>query len=271
MQTRRIIRTLLVGLFLTGALVSSRASQAQQFSLNTLVPSQLATVATSFGKLLSFRPAEPASDLGAIWGLYFGVGGSLSDLGALSALTQSPIPFWIPMADFQIGLGLPLGITLQAGFLPGLTLGGQSFSRYSIGVQWTATRTLLAFLPLSLAARLSYSNTSLRWNQTIAASPVTITYTSGITSLDFVASKQLPVIEPYLLAGLVNHGAQIGGSTSSLFGTGFPASTTVADMSTLSYRFAAGLQIKLLILAITPEYEFAFGSSSVNAKVAIKI
>jgi hypothetical protein len=229
------------------------------------------TLATSF----AFRPLEPASDLGSVWGFYIGAGGSGSDASKVAAIFSEMSTSYVPNAELQLGIGLPKGFTIEGGFIPKINFQGTSLSKYGGTLKWTLTRSLLPKFPLSIAVRAGLAKASIDYTQPLEGGSVTVGYASTILESNLVISKFLGGfgfgIEPYLGFGVASQSSSLNATgTAELFGSSFPAGTESVSGSGTSTWLQAGLMLKLSVLAFTAEYDRMFGVSSWSGKATFR-
>lgn len=264
--------TLTVFLILFSALSASpKQGQAAYFTLPTLDTTMTDPIFKNLAGAFILRPVEPASDLGRIFGLSVGVGLSLIDQSSLSSVFTGAGTY-LPSGDIQLGLGLPMGITFEAGVLPNVSLNGTAIGRYAGAIKWTLTRTLLAMLPFDMGIRASYTNSNLSYSQSLSPATVSVTYNSSVLGTQLLISKSLVFLEPFFGIGLVNHSSTLSGTGSAnLFGSTFQAGTQSMSGSALSTWLQAGVLVKVLIFGIAAEYDSMYGFSSYSGKVSIRL
>jgi hypothetical protein len=185
-------------------------------------------------------------------------------------------PTYLPYADIHLGLGLSLGFTLESSFTPQVQYQGSSTSKYGGALKWTATRTVLSALPLSLAARVGYSNGKVDWTQPLDSGTVTVGLDSAILETQIAASKMIGAfgfgVEPFIGLGYIKHSSTLSGTgTANLFGSSFPAGTVTTSNFSGSFWGQAGLTLHLYVVALSAEYDNMFGINSYSGKVTFRI
>lgn len=260
------------GLMALGLLVST-SSWAQFFSIPVLEPTQTDPIFRTLASALIFRPVEPASDLGRVWGLYLGPGAAAVDASEVnSVFTGSQLPFF-PGADIQAGLGVSNGVVLEVGYLPAYTYNGTSFSKLGLGMKWNFNRNILKNLPFDLAVQSTYTTASLSFTQPIQGADVTVNYNSTIFSVNMLLSKRfLYLFEPFIGFGISNQTSSITSTGSvSIFGSSFPLGTQNYSGTTLSPWYQGGILLNLLFVGVAAQYDNMFGLNSFTGKVTIRI
>ena len=216
-----------------------------------MVDSLLETIAVGAAE----RTYQPASNLG-ILGFDIGVEVTAislpsefqNALALASQVSQTQIPGLFPLPRLNARVGLPFGIDF------GATYTGYEDIFQSIGLdaKWT-------FMKVSGLADLA---TQVTGNYTKIWYISTHAYT-----FDVVMSKNLILLEPYIGAGLVNWNGDLdvplGGSK------GLPTDIAAHDSGTTGHFFV-GVPIKLLLLHLTPQYDYGFsGVSTYGIKVSL--
>jgi hypothetical protein len=273
------IRPRLIGALILSWVVAASlptVAKAAVFSLPTVSTSMTDPIFRTLGADFAFRSVEPASDLGTVWGLNFGVAAVATDASAVSSIFSNMATSFVPNADFQLGIGLPKGITIELGLVPKVKLDGTTFSKYEAALKWTLNRTLIPRFPLDVATRFSYSNGSIDYSQGLNGGTVSVSYRTTVIGGNLLVSKFLGAagfgIEPFLGVGLINFSSTLSGSgTVNLFDTSFPTGTESVSDSGLSSWLQAGLQLKLSVVAFAAEYDRFFGISSWTGKFSIRI
>ena len=262
-------------LSVTLLLLAGPGSEALAFSpptLTNLGSAQVDAVLTDFGANFVFRPLEPASSYGRIWGLSVGVIGSLADSSAIRANIPGTEGLkYTPNAEIYLGAQFPLGIAAEFGFFPSLSVGG--FKIHSIGgdLKWTFTDLVKAkSLPVDVALRVMYAGAGLSYAQTISGVADTISYSSSSFGTNLSVSKKFLLLEPYLGLGYLH-------TSSTLSDTGaitlFQSTVSLTDSFSDTHGgiwFYAGLQFTLLIATFSAEYDDMYGVSAGAIKVAFR-
>jgi len=259
------LQVTLIAFLLLAELVLSSKAQASFFNFPQLDATMTDSLFRAIGSTIAFRPIEPASSLGKVFGIQVGLGATAVDASSIASITGSSA--FLPFADLQVGVSIPMGITFEFGLLPSLTLSGASFSRYGGALKWTATDTVFSALPFDMAVRVSYSSAAISGSQTLQGVNITANYSSGILGAQVLVSKNFFVLEPYLGLGLMNHSSSLSGAGSvSLFQTG----TTAVSGSDMSAWIQAGLLLKLAVFGIGAEYDNVLGYSSYSGKFSFR-
>lgn len=249
-------------------------AHAELTSLPQLETSTILSVLDTLSAALAFRPVEGATELGNLWGMYLGVGGSATDVSALTALGGSTTSAYLPSGDLQFGLGIK-AFTFEMGMIPTLSYNGNSFSRFGASLKWTASRTLFKKFPISLAVRGIYAKSSIGYTQTSSGTTLDVDFTNSQYGLQLQASKFLGGfgfgIEPFVGLGLLNQSSTIGATgTGTLFGSSYPAGTTSITAASLGIWLQAGMMVRLGILSFAASYDQLYGNSGYAGKVGFR-
>lgn len=240
--------------------------------LNNLTLPQVDQVFKTFGAALSFRSLEPASSYGKIWGISGGlIGGVVNAKGIKNNIPGAGNINWIPTGDIYLGAQAPLGLAVEAGFIPTLTLGSAKFGKYGGNLKWTVNEVFFTDLPLDVAVRGGYSSAKVSYNQTISGVADKITYKSHQYSGQLMGSKKLLIFEPYLGLGLIKQSSDLGNTgTTTLYSTTVSLSNSLSKDYT-TFWFSGGVQIHLFFMNLTTQFDSMFGTQVYSAKLGFKI
>jgi hypothetical protein len=160
-------------------------------------------------------------------------------IGSISQVNPGNVPLVIPVPKLNVHKGLPFG--LEAGLS---YIGYQDKAKILGGdLKWAFT-DLIKDAPLSAAIRLNYTSEQL-W------------YLKGHNfQTDFLISKNLFIIEPYVGAGLQMWSGNIEVPTGLPSGSGLPASVSANASGTNAHVFA-GAPLKLGVFWFTPEADYS--------------
>lgn len=257
------------GIGLGIGIFASASAEAGQLTLPTLNQSDVDTTSKTLASDLSFRPLEPASTFGDVFGVSFGAEANTTSTSQIASLLPNG-PKYIPNGSLFFALQLPLGLGLEAGIIPKITYDGVQFKEYGGAVKWTFSK-LFHHSPVDLAVRGLYSNASLNFGETLDSANVNVGYTTQVYGGSLGISKTFLFIEPYADVGLLKQSSTVTGSgTVSLFDTTFPVGTESATSSSTSPFVDVGVQLHLTVLQLTGEYSDRFGSSAFAAKLSFK-
>ncbi len=256
-----------LGLLLFGLI--SRSADASLISLPVLDPSQIGPIFDVLASTVVFRSLEPPSHP-KVFGLWANIRTNITSAEAISSFTQlsqSNIPF----GNIQAGVNIPFGLGLELGYLPLPSFSGTTFSSCGLGLKWNVTSVFYSKLPFDFALRTTYSSAKMSYEQSIEGDSVNVDYSTKIYGGTLMLSKVLLFLEPYFAYGFVHHSSTLSGSGSvSIFNNNFPALTgQVADGKTSSW-LQAGVELKLLMLAIGFQYDRVFNTSTSSFKVGLK-
>lgn len=253
---------------LLGAASSFAASQPTLQNMNL---SQADGVMKNFGNAIVFRSLEPPSANGKVWGFGFGVVGAVTSAKDVNAFIPSANIPVLPAADIVFALQGPYGIALEAGFFPTMAVKGFTLKRFGMNARWTFTDVLLrGNIPFDAALRLGFGGNEFSYTQNVGGVDDKVTFDSNSFRAEVAMSRKFFVFEPYLGLGLLktsNTLSNTAGVSNPLFS--FTSSDTYSNSQT-SFLFNFGVEIKLLILTLTPELDVAFGETTGALKLGMK-
>ena len=260
-----------------GFVFATSALQSQAFggvtpNFTNLDQAQTTAVLKTFGANFTFRPIDTASNYGKNFGIAVGIGGGVTSGTAITDATGLPVS-QIPNANIILGLQLPRGFAVEVGFLPKLSLSGLNFNSWGGDLKWNVGAGLGRSLPVELAARVMYSNTSMSYTQTVTT-PAPATDTLSLSTHSFgvnvSASKRLILLEPFVGLGWMSQSGTLSNTGNiPLFNTSLTNASSYNSSNSGLWAYG-GLQLKLLILNITAEYDSMMGISSESVKVGFK-
>lgn len=261
-------------LILLAAITSSspRAFADGNPKLNNLTLPQVDEVFKTFGAALSFRALEPASSYGKIWGISGGIiGGAVNAKGIKDTIPGAGNINWIPTGDIFVGAQAPLGLAFEGGFIPSISIGSAKLQKYGGNIRWTINEVFFTSLPLDVAVRAGYNTAKVSYDQTISGVLDKITYNSKQYSGQLMGSKKLWIFEPYMGLGLIKQSADLGNSGSvTLYNTTVSLSNTLSkDYST--FWFTGGMQVRVLFMTLSGQFDSMFGTQVYSAKLGFKI
>jgi hypothetical protein len=254
------------------ALVVSFSAFGELFNLPQLTPAQTTPVLNTLGSLLFFRPVEPATGYGKIWGIGVGVSAGATSTAGISSVVTGLSGSYLPAGEINLGVTVPMGITIEGGILPTFTYQSSSIGKTSIGAKWQMNKVLFTTLPVDVAVRFGLTNASLSYTQTSGGPTVNVSYGSTLLTANLIVSKNFVVLEPFAGIGLVNQSSTLTGTGSgTIFGTGYPAATTSTTSAGAALWMHAGVLLNLQILRVSASVDYAFDLVSFNGKVGFSI
>jgi hypothetical protein len=267
------VRSLLLSiLFLV---VAPEKSQAEAFTLSGIEQSSVDPLLKTLAASFAFRPTEGASPLGSKWGFYIGVGGSASSTDLVSSVVSNLSTSYLPGGEAQLGIGLPMGFTVELGILPSLAFSGTTVSKTAGAVKWTLNSKFFKKIPFQFAVRALFGKSSLTYSQVDGSGTSSVTYDGTQWGSNFIVSRYLGLsmlgVEPYVGIGFLNQSSTLSAvGSANVFGGTMPVGTTSISSSGLSVWYQAGLMLKLGIFGFTAEYNNLYGISSYGGKASIR-
>lgn len=267
----------LIPLFIL-CLFSSNVFSAGTPTFNSLTQSDVSLVSKEFASNFTHTILAPASSLGKIWGLEFGVMGGLTSTPEIDRISKTVSPSAnissMPTAGLIGGVTLPFGINAELNMIPQINTSSLYLKNISYALKWEVT-SAIPTAPFNFAVRvhgnsgeLGYSgvvNNATTGNQNVNA---TTSWKNTSSGYNLEISKKLLFIEPYFGYGRINTTTNItvaGSSNISIF-TFSSASSYKAENSG-SHLFA-GLNLNLLFIKVGAEYAQVMGIKKTVAKVS---
>lgn len=253
------------------SLVVSGKVQAQSLTFDNISQEELESILDEFSANFHHTSVSGASTLGRLFGFELGLVAGATKTPKIEKIVKQQDPSAkaeaLPHAHLLGVLTVPLGITAEIGIVPKVGDEDFKFSRMSAAVKWTATETLLSDLPVSLALKAHYTKVDLDMDQTLNNQPVTVGFEDSVFGLNFLVSKNLAIVEPYLGLGYLSADGEMSvtGNTSIFNFT----SATSASSKESSFQYLLGAEVKLVFLKLGLEYSRQFETDRYSAKLAV--
>jgi hypothetical protein len=247
-------------------------------TLDQLSQSDVNAISKEFASNFTHTILAPASSLGKIWGLEFGLMAGATqtpEIDRVSKIYDSTSKISaLPTAGFIGGVTIPFGISAELNMIPTVKTSSLSLRNMSYALKWELT-SFAPLAPFNLALRVHGNNGELSYANVINNASTsnqdvltTVAWKNKSTGYNIEISKKLLFIEPYVGYGKVNSITDIGlsGSTSvSIFSF---SSASAYQASNSGNHFFAGLNLNLFILKIGGEYAQIMGNKKVMGKLS---
>ena len=239
-------------------------------SLPQLSQDNLDSIERDMSADTNLHDALPPSSMGSIFGFEVGVVAGIAKSPGLAEQVKkvsSTDAGAIPHAGVVAAITVPFGITIEALYLPKMTMGDFTYQQYAGAVKWTFTDGWM--IPVNIAARGFMAKSTLNFDQTVSGTPTTMSNDTSVQGLQLLASpKLIPIIEPYVGVGqLTATGTLSSSAPVSIF------SFTNANSASSSFgttQLLAGLDIHALFFGLGLEWSRAFNTDSYTAKLSVK-
>ncbi|MCB0341634.1 MAG: hypothetical protein H6626_04815 [Pseudobdellovibrionaceae bacterium] len=261
--------------FLAG-LIYSAVSFAAAPSFTSIDGSDLEKIVGDFTSNFAFTSVSPASSLGTVFGVEVGVLAGLSQTPGVNDLAKQVDPnadiAGIPHLNLLAAVSVPMGITGEINYFPSMDSGDFNMSNLGLAVKWTMTDSILS-LPLDLALRLHYTNSELKFSQTVNSVATDVEYASTSYGLTAVASRSFVVIEPYAGLGFISASGDVSLTNALAVADFFDPSLTSgtsASASKSGMQYFVGAQLNLLLFRLAAEVGQVLDSTKYTAKLSFK-
>lgn len=250
-------------------------AQSQDLFFDNITEQDMTDIANDFTGVFAPTSVSGANTLGSIFGFELGLVGSGTKAEKIERIVKredptADIPF-LPSGGLLGRLTVPFGLTVEALLIPEVGDDDFKFQNTSLALMWTPTETLLSFLPLSLATKVHFTQTSLKFKQTDPGIPggtvqVDSEFKNTITGIQFLVSKNLLLVEPYAGVGFIQGDGELSvkGSAPAFNFTASDSASKKVDGA----QFFAGAELKLLIFKIGAEYSKHLDVNRYSLKLA---
>jgi hypothetical protein len=244
-------------------------SNAALFTLPVLDPTQIEPIFDVLASTVVFRSLEPPSQ-SKTFNIWFNARVSGTSASALSSILSSDTAV-LPFGNLQGGVNGPFGLGIELGFFPRQSISGSSFGSFGGNLKWNFTSVLFRKFPFDSAIRFLYTSADLNFQQTISDQAITVEYDTTMTGVTVDISKNLGFFEPYVGYGMIRHSSSLTGhGTVSLFNVNFPVNTNTVENSASSGWLRAGCELRLILLTLGAQYDYAFGAGTTSVKLGFK-
>lgn len=270
------------------AVLAAVLAPAQGFadvpSLNNITVGDFSKIVDELSANFAYSSVTPASSLGGLWGFELGVVAGVTKIPEIKALVERGGTSFkedkFPHGGALLRVGAPLGLTGELMIFPKITVSDVSLSQYAGAAQWTITDIFFTDWPVTVATKGFFSKTSLGYKQRLNNAstgnlPVdaNIDFDDTLFGLQALVSRKFLVFEPYLGIGWVKANGELSvnaalAPNATIFSGLGSAKSLSANPS--SAQLLAGVDIRLLFVALGAEYQRAFGSSSLTGRLSFR-
>lgn len=242
-------------------------------TVSNLTNAEADAVIKNFGNAIAFRPVEPPSANGKIWGLGLGLAFNATSSGDVNAVLaahgNSQGIAAVPMGDVVLVVQGPLGIGAEVGFLPRMSIGGFSAKRTAFNLKWSFTDLFLRELtPFDAAVRVGFGRNEFSYSQTVSGVQDRVEFDSKAFRLELAVSRKVLFLEPYLGLGLLRTSSTLA-NTAAVTLYNFTSASSY-DYAKSSFVANLGAEARLVFLTFGAQVEWAFGETNVAAKLGFK-
>ncbi len=278
-------------------LLFSIISKADGLSLINVSEKDAFAVMKDFSSLGQFTTVNSAAGHGKLFGFDFGIVGGVGEYEETKKVLKNvpggeEPPFgYAPFGWLSGSVTIPLGLTFEANYLPGIDIKDVEIDSFGIGLKWTLTDVIKLPIPLSIAGKVYYSQFGVDYKGSssiptgIAALPLIPANYSGsmsskMTGLEaMVGFNKLPIFKPYLSLGFLMAENELStgvDQNNPLFTALLPAQrSAVLSLTDNKYKdkpdsiyYRLGAQVKLLTFQWSLEFQRSFNNNRLATKFA---
>lgn len=267
------LRTLSLALALLLAGYTAQASSVPAF--NAITSGDFDNIVNELSANFNYSTISPASSLGKVWGLEFGmIGGITKTPDILSIVKRNDATTSLkenfPHASILAKIGIPWGITLEGLFLPKLTISDVKLQQYGGAVMWSLKDEMFPELPFELAVKGYLLKTTVDWTQTVSSVTSQVSFDDLIFGAQALASYKILVFEPYVGFGYAKAKGNISVTGSTTFFSGTYAINNSATSKPSSLVGLGGLDVRLAFFSLGAEYQRSFDRNSYTGRLSFR-
>lgn len=211
-----------------------------------------------------------ASKMGTVFGFQVGLAGAQTATPKTNDIVKRNAGSELPnlySGGIVAAVGIPFGIAFEGVFFPGVKVSGASLSATSLALKYNIN-SAIPVLPVNLALRGIYSNSDLKFDQTVSSVQTSIANKNSVTGVQLLLSPMLVIVEPYIGVGLLTgtNELSVTGSTTVFDSTFSSAQSEKKSESTT--QMLAGVEFNLALVKFGVEYSQAFDTSRTGLKLA---
>lgn len=259
-------------------LITTNAFASGTLNLDQLSQNDVNAISKEFSANFAHTILAPASSLGKIWGVEFGVMGGATKTPEINRIAKIYSPSSnitaIPTAGLIGGVTFPFGINAELNMIPTIKSSNYRIRNVSYALKWEVSR-LMPASPVDVAIRLHHNsgkfsygsviNNSTTANQNVNANT---TWENSSSGYNLEISKKLLFFEPYIGFGHISSTTDIGitGSANISIFTFSSASSYQAKNS--GSHFFAGFNFNLFVVKLGAEYDQIMGVKKMAGKLS---
>ncbi len=250
------------------SLLISFSATAQDVGLQNIDESDFKKIVNDFSANSLHTSVSGAGTLGDLFGFEFGLVAGMTNTPEIDRLAKEvdsdASADKIPHAELLAMVSVPLGFTIEAGFVPSVGSDEFKYQVLSLAAKWTPTNVFFE-LPVDLAVKLHMTKSEMEFNSIVSSVATEYKFENNLVGLTAFVSKDFIFAAPYFGLGFVNAKGDLNATGAAVFDPTYTASTSASekDSSTL---ILVGSEFKLLLLKLGVEYARLFDTDRFSAK-----
>lgn len=240
-------------------------------NFTNITSSQLKTIIEGFSADVFHTNLTPPSShrtLFFIPGFELGTAVGITRVPKINDFATKDTAF-LPYASLIGGVSFPLGISLELSYFPKMKFNELTIDNLGGALKWTVTDVFLKWSLLNAGVRGYYSNTILKYKQTVNATNATVTLDDSTWGGNVSLSKKFLVLEPYVGLGFLHGSSDLTTSVNGIFAPSFTTASSAAASST-GFHLFGGLHISFPLLTLGAEYHRVFESDRLLIKLSLR-
>jgi hypothetical protein len=243
---------------------------AQDIGLTNVDQTDFKKIIGDFSANSLHTTVSGAGTLGDIFGFELGVVGGVTNTPEINKLVQEVSPSneakRIPHGELIGLLTVPLGFTVEAGFIPKVGSDSFKYNTWSLAAKWTPTEFLFE-LPVDLAVKAYVTEADIEANDTVSGVATKYEFKNSLVGVTGYVSKDFIFAAPYFGFGMVNAKGDLTATGTAVFDPSYTSSNSASEKDS-STVIIVGSEFKLLVLKLGVEYTRLFDTDRYTAKLS---
>lgn len=170
----------------------------------------------------------------------------------------------IPHFGFLGSINLSSNLVIEGIYLPKIS-GRFAVSSQSLAIKWNYSISELPNFNFSI--KPFYGTTKVNWSQTVSSMTSNLSYSQNLYGIDFQASKNFGIFEPYLTLGYINNTGNLLSDNSAIFDSNYTTGSSVSE-KTSSSTFGAGISANFIKVIFGLELTSTLGATVTSFKTS---
>lgn len=248
----------------------SFAASAQDVGFQNVNEDDFKKIVNDFSANSLHTSISGAGTLGDLFGFELGLVAGLTNTPEIDKLAKEANSGAkadkVPHAELLGMVTVPLGFTLEAGFIPSVGSDEFKYQVMSFAAKWTPTGVFID-LPVDLAIKLQTTKSEFEFESVVSSVNTKYKFDNTVMGLTAFVSKDFIVAAPYFGIGYVSGEGELTASGTPVFDPSYTTAFSASEKAT-STLLLVGSEFKLLVLKLGVEYARLFDTDRYSAKLS---